>query len=85
MNLINLLVKLLKSAYEAEAKRAEVAASHADQLAEKFAHDAVLLAAKADARVGASKNSAAKAKEQLQRADALRSKGKDVAAFLEVK
>ena len=53
MNLINLLVKLLKSAYEAEAKRAEVAASHADQLAERFAHDAVLLAAKADARAQA--------------------------------
>lgn len=85
MNLINLLVKLLKSAYEAEAKRAEAAAARADQLAEKLAHNAVLLAAKADAHALASKDSAGAAKEQLRRADALRSKGEDVAAFLEVK
>lgn len=45
MNIINILIKLLSAAYTAEAKRADSKAQMNEQLAVKFADDAVRLAA----------------------------------------
>jgi hypothetical protein len=65
MNIINILIKLLSAAYTAEAKRAEAKRAEAkraeakradakaqfnEQLAVKFADDAVRLAAQSEAR-----------------------------------
>lgn len=49
MNIINILIKLLSAAYTAEAKRADAKAQFNEQLAVKFADDAVRLAAETKA------------------------------------
>lgn len=82
MNIINILIKLLSAAYTAEAKRADAKAQFNEQLAVKFADDAVRLAAQSEARVEASKHSKELAAEHACHADNLRAKRDEVANFL---
>lgn len=85
MNIIKLLIKLLNAAYAAEAKRAEAKAERSSSLADRFAQDALRLAAQADARLEASKFSNEEAAAHAEYAAKLRSKGAEVTNFLEVK
>lgn len=82
MNIINILIKLLSAAYTAEAKRADAKAQFNEQLAVKFADDAVRLAAQSEARVEASKHSKDEAAKHAEQADKLRAKRDEVANFL---
>lgn len=82
MNIINILIKLLSAAYTAEAKRTDAKAQFNEQLAVKFADDAVRLAAQSEARVEASKHSKDEAAKHSEQADKLRAKRDEVANFL---
>lgn len=84
MNIIKILIKLLSAAYTAEAKRADAQAQMNEQLAIKFADDAVRLAAQSEARVEASKHSKEEAAKYAEQADKLRAKRDEVANFLGV-
>ena len=84
MNIIKILIKLLSAAYTAEAKRADAQAQFNQQLATKFADDAVRLAAQSEARVEASKHSKDEAAKHSEQADKLRAKRDEVANFLGV-
>lgn len=84
MNVIKILIKLLSTAYTAEAKRADAKAQMQEQLSIKFADDAVRLAAQSEARVEDSKHSKAEADKYAEQADKLRAKRDEVVNFLEV-
>lgn len=84
MNIINILIKLLSSAYTAEAKRADTKAQMNEQLAIKFADDAVRLATQSEERVEASKHSKELAEAHACHADNLRAKRDEVVNFLGV-
>ena len=84
MNIIKILIKLLSAAYTAEAKRADAQAQMNEQLAIKFADDAVRLVAQSEARVEASKHSKDEAAKHAEQADKLRAKRDEVANFLGV-
>ena len=84
MNVIKILIKLLSAAYTAEAKRADAQVQMNEQLAIKFADDAVRLTAQSEARVEASKHSKDEAAKHAERADKLRAKRDEVANFLGV-
>lgn len=85
MNLIGILIKLLKAAYAAEAKRADSKSARDAAMANKFAEAAVRLAAASDASLESSKCSNEKAQAAAEHAQKLRAKGAEVANFLEVK
>lgn len=84
MNVIKILIKLLSTAYTAEAKRADAKAQMQEQLSIKFADDAVRLAAQSEARVEDSKHSKAEADKYAEQADKLRAKRDEVVNFLGV-
>lgn len=84
MNIIKILIKLLSAAYTAEAKRADAQAQMNEQLAIKFADDAVRLVAQSEARVEASKHSKDEAAKHAEQANKLRAKRDEVANFLGV-
>lgn len=85
MNIIQTLVRLLKYAYEKEARRADAAAAKCTAGSCSAADRAADLAAARDAAAQESKYLANAALDHSSKADALRAKRSEVANFLEVK